>query len=1009
MKTKTNRRGLMTTSTFSTALFSTLLVPTLFGGAHAQEAADKAAEAKKEPEATEVVIVGSRIRKNTFNSASPITIITRDETTAAGLSSTSEVLQSTTVTGGGEQINNAFGGFVTNGGPGASTVGLRGLGPGRSLIMINGRRVAPAGSRGSVGSADLNVLPSAMVGRTEVLRDGASAIYGSDAIGGVINIITRNVTGLTLEVQHNQPTAHGGERTRISAVAGKTWDRLSVQGSIEYYESQELTYGDRSWTQCPTNMLVDPATGATLDYIDPLTKSPRCFPLDNGGTTLNTLGTPLFAGVGHPDAPGSAGRFNRWRPNSAVTTGLSGYEGVSGGSLDVRDTFAPFMLERSLLSPFKTTTAFGQFTYQLPEFANSEIYGEALIHKRLSSQTGNRQLTLDYATGSLAIPAAISAIPGTFLSSSEVVPGPIKARAFIGWGTTKSRQEVDFYKLVTGIRGDFSFLEGWKYDLSAQYSKSDAMYMFPSFITSRVKAASAVAAPVAGVPSSLIVTNPAGQKYTCVENNLNPTNASCVPIPVLDSKTIAGIYPDNFKSYIFQDVPSNTLYSEFTLIGSMNGKVLTLPAGDVKGAIGFEYRDASINDQPNELSVKGDLYNLTSATPTVGEDSVIEAFAELNIPVFKELPFIRKLDVELAGRFTEYKSYGGDTTYKAGILYEPFSFLTLRASQGTSYRAPALFEQFLGATSGFSSSANDPCNNWDAPNVNPNRAANCKSLGLPPGWGVGSGNNQSIKVITAGGAAQNLSAETSENSTIGFVFQPKFLSKAIFGDLAIAIDKFDIVIDNGVSRAGSGFLMSQCYNSPGFSSPFCAYTERNSANNALTVYDSYTNISSQTVKGYDYTVRWEKAFGKLKVLVNASATKYDEQGAKSRPDTALIDYNGTLNTPDITGDINARFTYDKWRVNYGIDWAGGSESYTFNRIDRATSIRDLDVEGYQLHRVSGAYYADTWTATVGVRNLFDEEPPVISSGVENLVGNAPLYSGYDYRGREVFVTISKKF
>ncbi|HEY9182560.1 MAG TPA: TonB-dependent receptor plug domain-containing protein, partial [Gammaproteobacteria bacterium] len=184
-----------------------------------------------------VVVTGSRIRRDTFNSPSPVQVITRDEVLAAGFNSTTEALQSTAVTTGAAQVNNAFGGFVTDGGPGANTLSLRGLGAGRTLVLINGRRVSPAGTRGAVGSADLNVLPNAMISHVEVLRDGASSIYGSDAIAGVVNVVTLDqLDGVTFEAQHNGPLDGGGEQTRVSIVGGLSGERWSFGGSLEFYD-----------------------------------------------------------------------------------------------------------------------------------------------------------------------------------------------------------------------------------------------------------------------------------------------------------------------------------------------------------------------------------------------------------------------------------------------------------------------------------------------------------------------------------------------------------------------------------------------------------------------------------------------------------------------------------------------------------------------------------------------------------------------------------------------------
>src|SRR5688572_19696890 len=201
-----------------------------------------------------ITVTGSRILRDTFNSASPVQVITRDETLMSGFDSTTAALQGTGVTAGSAQINNAFGGFVTDGGPGANTLGLRGLGATRTLILLNGRRIAPAGTRGAVGTTDLNVLPSSVIDRIEILKDGASSIYGSDAVAGVVNIITRkNIQGVTFEGQYNHPEDGGGETRRASITAGWTGDRGFLSGSLELYDRNSIRLGQRDWARCQTD------------------------------------------------------------------------------------------------------------------------------------------------------------------------------------------------------------------------------------------------------------------------------------------------------------------------------------------------------------------------------------------------------------------------------------------------------------------------------------------------------------------------------------------------------------------------------------------------------------------------------------------------------------------------------------------------------------------------------------------------------------------------------------
>ncbi len=998
------------------ALLSLLASPA-YAQSETGGAAAPTAEAAQQAQVDELVVVGSRIRRDNFNSASPVQVITREETTMAGFSSLAESLQSTGVTTGAAQINNAFGGFVTDGGPGANTLSLRGLGAGRTLVLINGRRVAPAGTRGAVGSADLNVLPSAIVDRVEILRDGASSVYGSDAIAGVVNVVTMtNVDEFTIEGQYNRPVDGGGEQFRLSAVGGMKGDRWNFSGSAEYYERTNLTLGDRDWTRCNTDSFRNPTTGASLDFIDPMTGKPKCYPITgtgSNGVTINTIGTSNVTAANAPGfgligpvvgAPGSSGTtFNRFRPNSGVTTGLVGYEGVGGGTnnINVRDTFDPLTLNRSLISPAKVYTGYLQGSYDLQALGDAKIYAEVLLNRRNSEQTGYRQLSLDYRKGSPLIPANLAF--STFGADQGTSGGQnVGVRAFIGFGNDRSSQSVDFYKETIGIRGNFavaSFLTNWRYDITATQSNSDADYHQQSFLTDKVTMAGDVVTAPAGFDASLVRNG-----LTC---RVNITNAAerCIPYPRLDSATVGGKLPTDFANYIFREVTGNTKYEETMLSAVFDGPLFTLPAGKVQGVVGFEYRRQHINDSPDPNSVAGNLYNLTSSAPTVGKDNVKEAYAEVEVPLLRDVAFAKDLTFNGSFRYTDYDSYGDDTTYKVGLVYSPVDWVSLRATKGTSFRAPALFEQFQGATSGFLSQAGDPCNNYGTATAQ--RRTNC-AIELPnnPTFQATS----SIRVLSQGGAAAGLKAETSDNKTIGLILRPPI---GDFGDLSIAIDYFDIKIKNGVDQAGAANILQLCYDDPQFRAGggFCRLATRDPVTNALTVSNAYTNIATQVSKGVDYNLRYERDFGEGRFRFNAQVTNYKSQASNLFPDDPLDQYNGTINTPEWTGTFDATYTQGPWRVRYGVDWIQGTDSYSFLEEDPATSQYDFKVPDYYLHQISVRYTADDagWQLTAGVKNLFDKDPPTISSGYYNRVGNAPLYSGYDYVGRTVFVNVLKSF
>jgi iron complex outermembrane receptor protein len=965
-------------------------------------------------EIEELVVVGSRIRQTNLKTISPTQMITRESAATAGLNSTVDLLQSNALTGGASQINNAYGGYVTNGGPGANTISLRGLGASRTLVLINGRRVAPSGTQGAVGTADLNVLPTAMIERVEVLRDGASSIYGSDAVSGVINVITREeVEGWAIEGDFNYPTEGDGEQIRLSLSGGMNEERFSLSGSFDYYERKPLTLGDRKWTRCNQDKLRDPQTGESADFIDPNTGKSKCYPITttgSNGVTINTIGTQGVTadnwdtlGLNGPvvGGPGSSGTtFTRFRPNASVTTGVIGYEGVGGGTndLNVRDTFEQRMLNEDLISPAKTYTGFLQSKYDLQTLGDAQLYAELLASRRESNQTSYRQLSMDYRRGSPLIPTELAY--GDFAADQGTSDGErVGVRAFVGFGNDSSVQDIDFYKPTIGIRGDLTFLPDWRYDIYASYAKSDASYERDSFLIDKLTYASdAISAP-AGVDPTLIRDG-----LTCEINLTNP-DEKCIPYPHLTAAVVGGELPQDFKDYIFRNTQGSTEYEESIFSAIIDGPLFNVPAGSVQGVFGIEHRRMEINDQPDANSIAGNLFNLSSATPTIGDDNVNEIYTEIQIPILLGARFAEELTLNGSIRYTDYDSYGSDDTYKVGFIYSPTDWISLRASRGTSFRAPALFEQFQGPTSGFRSASLDPCNEYGADGINPNRAANC-ALELPgqPEFLATNG----VEVFSLGGADAGLFAETSDNTTYGIIFTPTLGDST---DLSISIDYFDIQINNGVQKAGEDEILDRCYDSADFAADkgLCRLVRRDPVTKQLTVNDTYTNLATEIVRGLDINTTLSQELGAGTVSLNLSLTRYYEQSSKLFSDDPLEEFNGSLESPEFGGSGEIGYAIDSWKFTYGVDWISSMDGYAEADEDPAESFSDYRVPSYLEHRLSARYQADNWKTTVGVRNLTNETPPEISAGYYNRVGNSPLYSGYDYVGREVFISFQVQY
>jgi len=960
----------------------------------ASAASAPAAAATEAPEsAQQVVVSGSRIKHDTFSSPAPVQIIKSEDSALAGITTVGGILQSTAVTGGQGQINNAFGGYVTDGGPGANTLGLRGLSPTRTLILLNGRRLSPSGTRGSVGAADLNVLPASIVDRIEILKDGASSIYGSDAIAGVVNIITKkDLSEFTVEGGTSQTTHGGGNQYNFSLSGGMVTDHAHFLASYSFEEQQELKLGQRSWASCGNDYTRDfdadgnPLPWGSGDFVDPVTGKPKCYPITatgSNGVTINTIGTSKTAGQAGPGTPAASG-YTRWRPNSGVTTGLVGYEGVS---LQSRDTFDPRMLNESLLSPSKNHNLYFQGGIDLPALGDTtEFYWEAMYNRRESAQVGYRQLSLDYAKGSPLIPDNLAF--STVLGPTSISNGNnVGVRAFIGTGNDHSSQSVNFTRAVAGLRGNFSKIN-WDYDVSLTHSESRGTYAFDGFRTDRLA-------------QSLDVVADGNGGFNCVD----PSNG-CVAAPKLSSAVVGGHLPAAWLNYVFDPkIEGVTKYKEDVLTASTTGDIYTLPYGKLKGAFGLEYRRNFIDDVPSEDMQTGNIYNFTSSTETRGSDSAKDVFGEIEVPVLKGLPFAHELTLNGSLRRSDYRSYGPGTTHKFGGLYAPVKWLSVRGTMGTSYRAPALFEQYVGATTGFLSASVDPCNDWDQKTGN--LATNCAAEGLPTGFQQTNG----VTDITSGGRSAGLKAETSKNNSWGIILQPDMPTG--WGDLSLAFDHYNINVNNGISQIGYSNILSLCYNDPNFrsSGSYCRLVTRDPSSHALTINDSYINVASNLVRGNDYNLRYTNNVGIGKLTVDVQATQYLMQASKLFSDDPWTDANGIIGAPKWSGELDLKYAVKNWSVYWSTEVVGKTNEYAYQQEDPATSTLKLTTPTYFLHSVSVSYEepVSKWKATIGVRNVFDKNPPAISSGYDNRIGTAPLYSGYDLFGRRIFVSMSKSF
>ena len=966
--------------------------------------------AENESRQEKITVTGSLLRKDEYSSSSPIQVITADVATLEGLVDTAEILQSSSVASGSTQINGNFGGFVVEGGTGVNTISLRGLGAQRSLVLFNGRRLGPAGTQGQVGAVDLNVIPDAAINRIEILKDGASSIYGSDAVAGVVNVITRRqVDKPEINVSYDKPFDSGGEVFGIDGAYGLNFDQGSVVLSASYEQFKPLTQGERDYLSCPQDYLFDPDTGERRDLYD---------------TRPDGLGTDGYKCYNAlSDVFDDAGGGRRWVYDASLGTFRPRQSGAAGTA---ETPYYNSMEDSTMIIP--ETERASIFLTGDYDFGPVQLFGDLLYNNRQTTQEDWRQFFPYLHISNPGNPGNPSnPVYGTFAAPTSSWARPI---TLIPYDT---EVDIDYISATLGLRGDFGskgWLSTWDWELAGVYSKSDGTYTRDTVPINHVNDDNA-----GDRPTAVNVANPGGG-FTCYY----PTDESAAAyanavrdgldvMPDLDyvecpvtmnyftKDFIYGNLSPDEQAFLFAKDVGNTTYEQTTISGLVRGELFKLPAGPVGMALGFEHRSFEIDDQPGFYSRNNLQWGLSSAVTTKGDDKVTEVFSEIEVPVIAGQPFFEELTFNLSGRYFDYDSYGSDSVYKAGLNWQVIPEIRIRATQGTSYRAPALYELYLGnSTSFLAQTAIDPCDFTDGPPTNPNIAANCAAAGLDGYTPFGSS-----ALITAGGGLGNLEAETSDAMTFGVVFTPTF------ADFSLALDYFEIEINDQVARLGAGSIVSGCYASEDFpNDSLCTLFTRETDPNdpryqqIIGVNDNYVNINSQTTRGLDITSRYEKemSIGDLAFDIQGTWTFEDEfqlfDGEELAPDV----FNGLIGDPSFTANARLQFKRGDFSYNWFTDYVGRTSNERLNGgTDFTNSSRGpglfhykMYTEAYWEHGASVQYSADTWRATVGVSNIFDESPPAVSNGVTTRRGNVPLVgTQYDYRGRSAFVRLSKSF
>ncbi|WP_213271756.1 TonB-dependent receptor [Hyphomonas sp.] len=1017
-------------------------IMSLASTAYAQTEGEEVVTTTEEPAEDEarqekITVTGSLLRRDEFSSASPIQVITAEIATLEGLVNSSQILQGSSVAAGSTQLNGQFTGFVVDGGTGVETVDLRGCGGTRSLILLNGKRPGPSGTRGAVGAFDFNVIPGSIVQRYDVLKDSGSTIYGSDAVCGVINVITRTqIDRPELTVNYSQPFESGGEQLTVSGAYGFDFMGGSIALAAEFYEAKELNVGDRSYLDCSEDLVYDPNTGVRLDrenrsvtagadsracsniyfntVIDNVTGQ-RLIPSPDGITGGTNLGGVI---------PGYRPRVN---PNYSAS-GPAYYEDVL---VDSRQA------EVDAINGNQRVSLYGVADFDLDILGGVNWQTELLYNERETTADGIRQFFPQIRGLGTALPASITryALSPTYANPLNSVFQPVTI-----W-SSDAGVDLKYYYAGTSLSGDFKGLglNDWAWELGANYAYSDGDYSRNQIVASRTGDWSQFGpngsyAPRRDAQGNVILDRNGFAQVTPIAGS-----GAAPTYDVTSPEFLSGNGPayDAAFNALNEWETGNTIYDQWLVQGSVAGPLFSLPAGEVQAGLGFEYRKFSIEDVPGDLTrgevisvtdtVTGtayqarvaDIWGSSTAGITAGEDSVAEIFGEIEVPLLRGMPLVEDLSFNASGRAFEYDSFGQNEVYKLGMNWQMTPAVRLRGTLGTSYRAPALFELFLDSQTAFlGQTAIDPCASL-ANETNPLIIQNCNAIGITAAYtGLGSS-----ATIISGGGAGNLDAETSESSTVGLIFTPTF------APFSVALDYYEIQIDDQIAQLGAATILQGCYAAENFPNEFCNLFIRapsdspGNANNILSVENSYLNVNQQTFRGIDLTARYEQDFNFGTILTEADASWALEREVQLfAPGTQTgfdnEDGNGTIGQPSMTANFRTVLSRGDFRYTWFMDYVGRSSNERFSSTPGARNTpyfgtlanRDYNLEAVTYHGLSVEYRGDNWRLIAGVRNLFDEAPPTVSTGGATRRGNTALVATqYDLRGRTGFLTISRQF
>lgn len=913
----------------------------------------------------EIVVTGSRISRKDADSVGPVTTITAEEIAASGAASVGELLQKLPAAGVSLNSNGTQGTSY-----GASSINLRYLGGAegsgnRVLVLVDGHRwVDGVGQRGFRDFVDLNTMPLGMIEGIEVLKDGASAIYGADAIAGVVNIQTvRDFDGVRVSAKAGVTSEGDGEQYAGVVTWGKRFDHGSLVLSASYTRDRPILTADRDRTALSMVPVTTPGTSPNGLYILP-------------GLSNNAFfGTPTgFGASASPFAANGQGAYGAGAlaDNSFHTAALPG---------DFYNTQAQGIYS---VGPSERYGFYGRYKGELTD--TLRFTAEALFNRRVSNQMFSPVL--------LDIGGTSGTIRGFNLPSNHPfnpfgTANGVPAANAVGFASTQAWrirrvmsdignrdnvQDVKTYRFAAGFDGEFeAFGRTWDWDAYGSYAKNDM----------RSKALN-------GVNYDRLALA-LGSPTVCA------ASAGCTPVNLFAPMTEAQAAYIRFTT---EEANQTEIYD---LTFNVTGDLYELPAGMVAVAAGYEYRQNKASDTPDAYANSTPvnipaIYTTTTAqtrTPTSGQYSLHEAYVELAVPVLKDMAFAESLDLSLAARYSNYDTVGDATTLKAGVGWRPIEDILVRGTYSQGFRAPSILELYQGARE-TSFQGIDPCNGGAS--ANPSRPG---CVGVPTGYNQANFNLNGLIPGTISGNEQ-LKPETADTYSFGVAVKPRFVP-----GLTVTVDWYEITIKDAIASQSATQILGLCAQQGGV---FCDLVERDTGTGAIrNLLQGAQNLNEVSTSGIDTTVRYEFGtdIGRFAAVLD---TSYLDHFTTTSPNptggAAIVDERAGK------GD-QPRSTYPRWKGQTSLRWSEGPWNavwrgrYIGKTTDVVNAVKDAKTKAVFYQDLEAGYEFEQYETrvTVGINNLFDKDPP---ASYANAPINYDIYT-YDARGRSFYVRLGMQF